>query len=123
MSSNERASGEFGFTSLVFLPLLVLLVDAVLTSFLACLRSFFPAQSQLQGQIQADIAQALTNHVAKPFEGWANAHSARIKESRRTILDGWVNSWENQVGEVDKVSPSSLLDGSEGEGDGREKES
>ncbi|KAL7412368.1 hypothetical protein BDY24DRAFT_392691 [Mrakia frigida] len=61
------------------------------------------AQSQLQGKIQSDIAQALTNHVAKPFEGWASAHSARIKESRRTILDGWVNSWENQIGEVEKL--------------------
>lgn len=75
------------------------------------------AQSQLQGQIQADIAQALAQGVAKPFEQWAKAHQDRIKESRRTILDGWVNSWETQIGEVDKVSAGGWV---AGEG-GREK--
>lgn len=63
------------------------------------------AESRKQGEAHRGIAQELDNLVANPFEEWANKHAARVVESKRTLIDGWLRMYEDGVREVCHWSP------------------
>jgi hypothetical protein len=58
------------------------------------------AESVSQGQVHASVAKELDNLVADPFEEWAYGFRDRVKQSRRTVIDEWLRSYEQGQGEV-----------------------
>lgn len=62
-----------------------------------------PAQSKAQGKVQLQFSRSLSDLVELPFAKWTDEHDARIVDSRRAVLDGWVGAWEKQREDVRKL--------------------
>ncbi|KAF8511843.1 hypothetical protein BU17DRAFT_96904 [Hysterangium stoloniferum] len=66
------------------------------------------SESHKQGEAHRAVAQELVSLVADPFGEWASGHAARITESQKSILDGWLKAYELAVGDVDKLKHAYL---------------
>lgn len=58
------------------------------------------AESVKQGEAHRGVARDLENLVADPFEAWAAHHEQRVMDSKRTLVDGWLRSYEEAAAEV-----------------------
>lgn len=57
-------------------------------------------ESQKQGEAHLSVANELDGLVADPFEDWAKQHAARVLDSKRTLLDGYLKNYEEAVVDV-----------------------
>ncbi|KAJ7281780.1 hypothetical protein C8J57DRAFT_82609 [Mycena rebaudengoi] len=61
------------------------------------------AESTAHGQAHKTIATELDTLVADPFEQWAHTYKDRLHQSRASIIDYWLRSYEQAHGEVSKL--------------------
>ncbi|KAJ7801733.1 hypothetical protein B0H13DRAFT_2259794 [Mycena leptocephala] len=61
------------------------------------------AESAAQGQAHKTIAAELDTLVADPFDQWAETYKDRLHQSRDSIIDYWLRSYEQAHGEVSKL--------------------
>ncbi|KAJ7245122.1 hypothetical protein B0H12DRAFT_1325359 [Mycena haematopus] len=61
------------------------------------------AESVTQGQAHKAIAGELDTLVADPFEQWAVQYKDRLHQSKNSIIDHWLRSYEQAHGEVAKL--------------------
>lgn len=58
------------------------------------------SESATQGTAHRTIANELNTLVADPFEDWAQGYRERLRQSRATVIDHWLKSYEHSHGEV-----------------------
>lgn len=61
------------------------------------------AQAKEQAKTNLHLSRSLTDLVETPFAKWTADHSARLTDSRRVVLDGWVDAWEKQREDARKL--------------------
>ncbi|KII87448.1 hypothetical protein PLICRDRAFT_142731 [Plicaturopsis crispa FD-325 SS-3] len=61
------------------------------------------SESATQGTAHRTIANELNTLVADPFEDWAQGYRERLRQSRATVIDHWLKSYEHSHGEVSKL--------------------
>ncbi|KAJ6591706.1 hypothetical protein DFH09DRAFT_182307 [Mycena vulgaris] len=61
------------------------------------------AESATQGQAHKTIATELETLVADPFDQWAQTYKDRLLQSKGSIIDYWLRSYEQAHGEVSKL--------------------
>ncbi|KAJ7449578.1 hypothetical protein FB451DRAFT_1102501 [Mycena latifolia] len=61
------------------------------------------AESTAQGQAHKTIAHELETLVADPFDQWAQTYKDRLLQSKGSIIDYWLRSYEQAHGEVSKL--------------------
>ncbi|KAF8817572.1 hypothetical protein BYT27DRAFT_7199108 [Phlegmacium glaucopus] len=61
------------------------------------------AESVTQGQAHNSIAKELTTLVADPFDRWAQAYKARLRQTKTTVVDNWLRSYEQAQVDVSKL--------------------
>ncbi|KAJ7077876.1 hypothetical protein B0H15DRAFT_557408 [Mycena belliarum] len=61
------------------------------------------AESATQGQAHKTIAHELDTLVADPFDQWAQTYKDRLLQSKGSIIEYWLRSYEQAHGEVAKL--------------------
>ncbi|KAJ7504519.1 hypothetical protein B0H11DRAFT_521310 [Mycena galericulata] len=61
------------------------------------------AESAAQGQAHKAISTELETLVADPFDQWAQTYKDRLHQSRASLVDYWLRSYEQAHGEVSKL--------------------
>ncbi|PFH51886.1 hypothetical protein AMATHDRAFT_58092 [Amanita thiersii Skay4041] len=65
-------------------------------------------ESVAQGKVHDVAAKELTSLVVDPFSQWAQGYKERLKQSKATVLDNWLRSYEQAQTDVHKLKQQYL---------------